>query len=497
MSAPWKTAIAAHPLLATLYPLAKNSAVYLAGAGLVGLGGFVLVPMYTRCLQPADFGVYALIEITLLVAVTTAQLGLGTAYVRWHAESEASQRGVLLGTCSTLGLAASATGGALLVLLCASPAGNWFAPVLPVKWLLLPLVVFRSLQGLFFAVLQASQRAVAYVVAAVTRLVALTSAGILLVAVQHRAIRGVVESWLIGDAACFLVLSAFCLQRQRPGFDAKLMRPLLRYGFPLVWSSFMALLLDASGRFFLARYQSLMEVGVYAVGTKVANMLSMGFLQPFSSAWAGVAFQIAHRPNAALTYTKILGYAFVTAMVLIAVMILFGPNLLELFAGRTYIGAAHLLPWLLLPVALRLLEYWSSLPLYLKYKTQMISPLATVAAVLCAGLNFVLVPRFGALGASLAWTCALGVNIALTTAVSRRYYNLPFDQRAFLFASSLWLLAVLARRFITNLGPSLAIWSSAGVAGVLLVTSVWYFRQDIHAAKLQFTEQFVARADAD
>jgi len=80
-------AIEDHPLLAVVYPLVKQSAVYFVGTGLVGLGNFLLVPLFTRYLTLADFGVYALIEIALLITVTMAQLGMGTSYVRWYAES--------------------------------------------------------------------------------------------------------------------------------------------------------------------------------------------------------------------------------------------------------------------------------------------------------------------------------------------------------------------------------------------------------------------------
>ena len=109
---PMQKAIAEHPLLATLYPLAKNSMIYLAGAVLLGLGNFVLVPMYTRFLAPSDFGAYALIEISLLIAVTTTQMGLGTTYLRWYAETEVARRGEILASSVAAGLVAAAIGGA-------------------------------------------------------------------------------------------------------------------------------------------------------------------------------------------------------------------------------------------------------------------------------------------------------------------------------------------------------------------------------------------------
>ena len=192
-------------------------------------------------------------------------------------------------------------------------------------------------------------------------IVALVAAGYWFVALHGEGVRGVLRCWLVGDGACLLILLVFCLPGMQLRVRKALLGPMLRYGFPLVWSALMALLLDASGRYFLARYQSLAEVGRYTVGIKITNILSMGFLQPFGSAWAGAAFPIAHRPNAAITYTKIMGYALLDNA-FAAMTILFGPFLICIFAGPSYAGVQALGP-LLLPVVFRLLEYWSSLPL--------------------------------------------------------------------------------------------------------------------------------------
>ncbi len=488
----WMQAIEEHPLLASLLPLVQQSAIYLLGAALVGLGNFVLVPLYTRYLSAEEFGVYALVEISVFMAVTTTQLGLGTTYVRWYAETETGQRGELLGSCAAAGLVAAVAGGGLLVAL-AGPSGlRWFAALQHLRWMLLPVVVFRNLQGLLFCALQAAQRATAYVTAAVARLLFLSASGIWFVVLHHRGIAGVVESWLVGDAVCFVVLLGFCVPGQRLRMRLAALRPMLKYGAPLVWSAFMALLLDAAGRFFLANDKSLAEVALYVVGIKITNIISMGFLQPFASAWGGMVFPIAHRPNAPLTYTKMLGYALIVLMLLVAVMILFGPFLVVLFAGRAYLPAVRLLPWLLLPLSFRVFEYWSSLPLYLRYKTHWIGVLATAGVLSCAGLNAVLVPRLGALGAALAWAGALGVNIALMTVVSRRYYVLPVDLKTMGFATSLWLMAVVGSRMMVGLTPALGLGVAAVMAALLVAACAWFFRWDVRATKILFTEEAYA-----
>jgi O-antigen/teichoic acid export membrane protein len=477
-----------HSLLSTLFPLLKQSAIYLIGAGVVGMGNFILVPLYTRFLTAAEFGVYSLIEILLLIAVTTTQLGLSTTYVRWYAETEDEKRGELLASCVFAALVAGAAGGSVLLMLVKIPGMRWAAPLHGLQWVLLLLVMFRNLQGVLFSVLQAAQRAAAYSVAAGARLVVLSAAGIWFVGMQREGVRGILHGWLAGETACLLFLLVLCKPRQQLRISFSLLKPMLKYGFPLVWSSFMALLLDATGRFFLAKYQSLAEVGLYTVGIKITALFAMGFLQPFGCAWAGAAFPIAHRPNAPATYTKILGYTLIAAMFLIAVMTVFGRYLVIVFAGPAYVSATRLLPWLLLPLALRLLEYWSSLPLYLKYKTHWLAPLATVGAAVCVGLSLLLVPRIGALGAALAWVGALSGTILLIVAVGRRYYPLPIDWKTAGFAGALWTLGLLGGRLTGRLSPLFSLCTSFALAVLLLLSCVWYFRRDVRASKPMFTQ---------
>lgn len=476
------------PIGATLVSLAGDSAVYLVGAAVVGMGNFVLLPLYTRRLTASDFGVYALIEIALLITVTVSQLGLGVSYVRWYAETEPSRRGEVLGSCMFAGFIAGTLGGAILTVGMAGPfSAKWVGSALGASWVFFPLVLVRTAQGILFSALQAAQRPAAYISAASTRLFSLVGAGIWFVAVHGEGIRGVLYSWLVGDGTCFLILMWFCLRGTPLRVRRGLLLPMLKYGVPLVWGSLMALLLDASGRYFLAHYQSLEEVGLYAVGIKIANILSMGFLQPFASAWAGIVFPISHRPNAPITYTKILGYALVVAMLLVAVMITSGRFLVTLLAGRSYAGAYRLLPWLLLPVALRVLEYWSCVPIYLKYKTQWIGPLATVGTALCVVLNWFLVPRLGALGASIAWSAAVAAIIVLTAVIGRKYYPLPLDLRTFGFAASLWAVAVLASRLTATLDSLSAILTSVGLSLLFLLAGVLYFYFDLRESKPLFT----------
>jgi O-antigen/teichoic acid export membrane protein len=483
----------AHPLLAALFPVVKHSLVYLAGAMLVGLGNFILVPLYTRYLTSSDFGAYALLEISLLITVTATQMGLSTTYLRWYAETEPERRGEILGSSLVAGFFAALAGGTMLAALAASPLGEkWLSVSAQCAWLLLPLVLLRNAQGIFFSSLQAAQRPVAYSLCAVARLLALVTAGCWFVALHHEGVLGVLRGLLAGDGACVAALLIVCLPGTRLRLRRTVLGPMLRYGLPLVWSALMALLLDAAGRYFLARFQNLAEVGRYAVGIKITSILSLGFLQPFGNAWAGAVFPIAHRPNAPITYTKIMGYALVVAAFLAAATVLFSPWLIRIFAGPAYSGVQPLLPWLLLPVVFRLLEYWSSLPIYLAYKTHWLGPLATISTSLCLLLNYLLVPRYGALGSAVAWSAALATGVLLMTAFGRGYYPLPFDLRTCGFAAGMWLLATAVGSWASSYGVRQHLEASMIALALLFLTCLLYFRWDVRASRSLFKAEAYA-----
>ena len=146
-------------LLRPLFALAGDLLVYLVGAAIIGLGNFILMPLYTRHLNPAEFGIYALVDVTILILVTVTQLGFGVSYLKWFADIERSRRGELLGSTLISGALAASIGGGLLALAAASPLGERWLQTADrgFAWTLLPIVVLENLQGLLLTDLRARQ----------------------------------------------------------------------------------------------------------------------------------------------------------------------------------------------------------------------------------------------------------------------------------------------------------------------------------------------------
>ncbi|MFW6075583.1 MAG: lipopolysaccharide biosynthesis protein, partial [Chloroflexota bacterium] len=102
--------------------IGKHSLVY--GAGIVAskLASFLMLPIYTRFLTPADYGVLELLSMTIDVIGTIAGVGLGSAVFKFFEDYDnPDDRNEVMST-SAIGVVGLALVTALL--------GLTFAPVL-------------------------------------------------------------------------------------------------------------------------------------------------------------------------------------------------------------------------------------------------------------------------------------------------------------------------------------------------------------------------------
>jgi len=108
------------------------------------------------------------------------------------------------------------------------------------------------------------------------------------------------------------------------------LKQLLAYGVPIVPAGIAQWALDSANRYFLRYYSSLNDVGLYAIGGKVASI--MGLLTgAFQLAWGPFAFSIHREDNARDIYASILTYYLVLTSGFAIILSLFAPEILRFY----------------------------------------------------------------------------------------------------------------------------------------------------------------------
>ncbi len=252
-----------------------NIAVYGAATGLTALLTLVVTRVLWRALAPADFGVWSLVDPILLPVASLLLLGIDHSIVKQLRIDRLPLR-VVTGT-----LLASTLPATSLLLLTAGLAAHLAFHLAWTEALLLTMAgealilmmqtAFRATGAVYgFAALLLSRNL-------------LYLAALLVARADHGSALLPIGLVFLTRGGCVVLASLAALAALRPvlRIDWPRYADALRYGFPLLLTTFIYALSDMTDRWFLAEFDGVVVVGVYALHLKVAAILSQAIVIPF------------------------------------------------------------------------------------------------------------------------------------------------------------------------------------------------------------------------
>jgi O-antigen/teichoic acid export membrane protein len=412
-----------------MWDFIKQYAAYSLGIAINRLAALFLLPLYTRFLTPADYGVLDLLTITVALFQPLFMLGIDTSVqILFFTSKTKKQQNDLVITSIVL---VAAFGG-----LCAI-SGWLLAPTL-VKALLgqkdyLPALRLLCLDAwlislftLFSDNLRLRQKPLFYNLLAIVQIVLAAGFSVVFLAVQQRGVMGVVTGLVLANLVVTLLAGGLVLKQhlQMPTLSQTL--PLLRLGLPLLPVSATYWILNSSDRFFLAKLSTLQEVGLYGIANRLAAGIGI-FTFAIQLSWRPFALRMQTAPQAPRLYANMPLYYFVVIGWSGLVIAAASPLLLKVFATKAYTQAAVLLTPLVLAQVIYGAYYIFSTGLEIVQRTYHITWTIVLAALLNIALNILLIPNSGAFGASLATTISYALATLCVAIASQRLYPLPYD----------------------------------------------------------------------
>lgn len=426
-----------------MWDFIKQYATYSLGIAVNRLAALLLLPLYTRFLTPADYGVLDLLTIAVALVQPLFMLGIDTSVqILFFTSKTKKQQNDLVMTSIVL---VAAFGG-----LCAL-SGWLLAPTL-VNVLLRQEEYVSALRLLCFDAwlisvftllsdnLRLRQQPLFYNLLAIFQIVVAAGLTVVFLAVQQRGVMGVVTGLVLGNLVVTLLAAGLVLKQhlQMPTLAQAL--PLLRLGLPLLPVSATYWVLNSSDRFFLAKLSTLQEVGFYGIANRLAAGIGI-FTFAIQLSWRPFALRMQTAPQARTLYANMPLYYFVGIGWIGLLIAAASPLLLNVFATKAYTQAAALLTPLILAQVIYGAYYIFSTGLEIVQRTYHITWTIVLAALLNTALNILLIPKSGAFGASLATAISYGVATLCVAIVSQRLYPLPYELRRLCCVSLCLLLA--------------------------------------------------------
>lgn len=413
-----------------LKSVGRHAVLYAVGNIVSKAVAFVMLPVYTRYLTPADYGIAALIEMTLDVVaiIAGAQIAQGVFRFYHKADTADARRAVISSTLGLLSVTYCVMGVAVFI---AAPSLSHlvFDTGTHATLIRLAAVSFAAQSMILvpLAYARVLERSGLVVGAMIVKLLLAVGLNIVFVVWLRFGLLGVFLSNLASNAILALWLGTWTVRQVGLTIQPGLARSLARYGVPLVGVQAATFTMTFSDRYFLQASGSESVVGLYNLAYQFGFLLLMLGFVPIEMIWGPRRFHVARSANPGpvlATAFRLINVSVFTIGVGIA---LFVGDMLRLMSTPPFHPAANVVPIILIAYVFHGWAMMHDIGVLLTERTEYLTIANWVAAFVALAGFAVLIPRYQATGAGLAAILAFGTRWALTYVFSQRLWPVRYD----------------------------------------------------------------------
>lgn len=417
-------------MLEELRRLLRNSGIYVVGIVISKALGFIMIPIYTRYLAPRDYGTLEILDLILYSTAIIAAMGINGAIFRFYSmyESERDKKEVV--ATAALYMTALAVVVSGLIILFAVPiaratlGADSFAPLVRIMACVL---LFSNMTEVPLSYWRAKEQQGTFFIASVSRTVVGAAALAIALAGFKAGVKGALYANLFTNALAGIGFSAVAMWDLPKRVVWVKLGQMLRYGLPLVPTSLASFILVYSDRFFLRHFGTLGEVGVYALGYKLAMVLPLVINVPFQLVWQWQQFELAKREDAQHIYARMGKYILLVSVFFGLGLSLLSKEVIEVLTPQSYWSAYRIVPLIALCYVFDAIRNVVISGMYLQKDTRHLAAVTVPVALLDLALNYLLISRFLAMGAAVATLVAYATNLFACLIVAQRLYKIPYE----------------------------------------------------------------------
>lgn len=406
--------------------LASTGAAYTAASIISKLIAVALLPLYTRFLTPADYGAAEVMFAAVVAISIVIRLGVIEALLRFYYRTDEDAGKVVATSFASLfwagtiavvvlmpfaePISVALLGTADAELARVAIAGLW---VLTLSEYLLTLFRLDERARAFFFVTMLS--------VALTIPVTI----VLVVPLDLGAIGLLLGSYGTGIT---IVIGLILYHRRRLSLvpDVPLFRRMMRFGLPTMPAELSLYSLSFVDRIIIARSLGLAEAGLYSLAVKVSQSVNV-LVRGFQLAFPPLAYSITDDEEARRAYSAVVTWFVVIMAGVVTSIWLTAPWIVRIFAAPEYFDAQEAVGPVAAGTALYALYMVLLVVLGRTGRTEFNFP-ATLAGVGAnIGLNLLLVPIWGIVGAGVSLIVSYGVVLVLMYVFTQRLFPVPYE----------------------------------------------------------------------
>src|SRR5665647_2915453 len=412
--------------------LLKDSVIYGAGRAMQKFLTALMLPLFTAFMTRSDYGVLGMVVTVTTFLDVFVTLGFDVAFTRFYFDDKDPRQhsriithvffvdffypGVLLGVLIAFMPQISS-------LIMGGPGYTLYFDIGVAT------LFFTNLSDLPFTLMRLEHRPWTFTSFTLARVLVQVPMAVVFLAVFHLGPKGYLLANLITAILLNLAATPFYVPKLRFLWDRRLMKQMLAFAIPAMFTAISFFFLKLSDRFFLLHYQGKAEVGLYTVASALAQPLYVVGMA-FRMAWPQWHYTRLNEPEKhKLLVARSSTYFMAINAILLALIGLYLPLVIHVLLARGFWSVGPTTFVLTLSVALYNLYFIFWVGANVAKKNRLIPVITLVASGVNIGLNFLLVPVYGMYAAAWTTLIGFGILVVLVYFISNRWYPVPYEWR--------------------------------------------------------------------
>jgi len=401
----------------------KDSIIYTIPSILSKGISVILVPLYTRVLNPSDYGSLDLFMVFANLVNLVVALEISQGVSRYYAsESDSFRKTLYASTALWFTFICYILFSTLMIFLSSSINDILMGQSNQLKAFRCG-IFYILVNGVFYLVqnqLRWELKSKEYFLVSIILTIITALLGVYFTYLEGLGLFGLILAMTFGSTTASIIALYLLRKSFKFRFCRNCLLEMLRYSSPLVASGIAVWITLYVDRLMINHFLSIWDVGVFSVGYKLASVAGFAIIG-FQGALTPLVFAHYENPNTAKDIEKIFRYFIAIALIIYLFIGLFANDILVLMTTPNYYDASLVIPYLI-PAIFISKMYIFAPGIGIAKKTGIILWINIFCGVLNLFLNFYMIPRFGFIGASVATMFSYFITFLLYINYSQKYY---------------------------------------------------------------------------
>ncbi|ENJ9652619.1 oligosaccharide flippase family protein [Clostridium botulinum] len=427
--------------------------------------GFITVPVTTYLVSPEDFGKSAMYTMGYTISSLFIFLGLDQAYGReYNAYKDKSE---LFWNSLIVPLIFSILMGGMYIIFYKPISLIMFNSV--ERYIVIILAVslpFSVIDRFNMLILRMEEKARQYSLFNIINKLLTLVVLIPYLLFIDKSYKGIINATFISLIVVCLIESYYVKHVWKNKFkiNKSLLIKMFRFGFPLIPASIIGWFFSSMDRIALRQWSNFSEIGIYSAAFKIVGILAI-IQSCFSAFWVPTAYRWHDNNVSNDKYIKVSEILLTIMCLLFSFIVLFKDLIIYLLSSN-YVTASKSVPFLLFFPIMYTVSETTTLGIPFSRKTYYNIIISVVSATVNYIGNYLLVPKFGSMGASISTGVSYIVFFFIRTLISRKLW---FDFSIKVYVKNIVLLLILSFTSITI---------NSFIINLLIVISIIYINRN-------------------